>query len=199
MRVLVVSPGGMGCSGVLRTIANAGIETNCVQDSDGLKHHSGPLDPRYHRFGMDSVVYVWNDPLLAITSLWRRGWLGAQREKLTGTAADTNNSLADLWVETLTNGRDVFGIEQHCELWLAQMSWPMFVMDLRESDNRRPALARFLGTQEESLFSLRLKDRASSKLIDAPNEIHRIYERLDLAVQAKLKSDVRSMLPRDKG
>src|SRR3954454_14643330 len=99
MRVLVVSPGGMGCTFVLRTLGVAGLSMNDSGDGDGLKHHRDPLDVRYREFHPERVVYVWNDPLTSILSHYRRGWLAIQRNKLPASEQVASDGLQDLWDE----------------------------------------------------------------------------------------------------
>jgi hypothetical protein len=195
-KVLIVSPGGMGCTFVLRAIAQCGFITNARKDEDGLKHHFDPRDARYRCFNPDRVVYVWNNPLLAIMSLHRRGWLDVQHDKLTGIARATGNSLEQLWSETAAAGHDVFGIAAHYEMWRTRISWPTFVMDLRDRDGWQAALARFLSLGEDALSNLRPRDRAAHDLASVPEVVRRVYARLDELVQATREPTARADLPR---
>ena len=84
MRVWVVSPGGVGCSYFIKRLQAKGIVTNDIGDRDGLKHMNAPAGSKYEenmkRF--DKIVYVYNDPLLAIQSHYRRGWPFVQHKKI---------------------------------------------------------------------------------------------------------------------
>ena len=83
--MLVVSPGGMGSTSLIEQLRAAGLETNCPSDTDGFKH-SPDAKKVMAAFNPESVIYGWNQPLLAILSLERRGWLNRQHKKLGGKA-----------------------------------------------------------------------------------------------------------------
>jgi hypothetical protein len=177
--VLVVSPGGMACTYVLRSLRELGVQTNDPFDRDRLKHCGNPEDRRYSICKGWKRIYVWNDPLLAICSFARRGWLVQQRRKLLGREAGALESLELLWRETSAQRQDVYGIERHLARWHSFEEGTMFWLDFRNLDRCRERLAEFLGITSTQIHSMRLHERRASKAELAPPGIREIYSALD--------------------
>lgn len=174
--VLVISPGGMGCTYMLNSMWGL-WKTNDPNDSDGLKHFPDPTDPRFS--GMTPrVVYVWNDPLKAILSHHRRGWLQQQCSKLQGTVEATE-SLESLWDCCLKGNSDVFGILNHAENWLTDCPLPLFFLDLRKLNAEKENLGDFLGG---SVRHLAMRPRASYSEIQVPAGVRSLYASIDSKV-----------------
>jgi len=183
-RVLVISPGGMGCTFTLEVLRRAQIETNDPYDADGLKHHWNPRDPRYQIFAPAKTVYVWNDPLAALLSISRRGWLDDQAAKLGTKASGKTLSLRALWFETSRAHRDTFGLERHVDLWVNM--WPpslFFLLDFRLLHVQLSNLADFLERERHALDDLRVHKRAQYDLRAIPSDVIDVYRTLDLKVR----------------
>ncbi len=188
----IVSPGGMGCSFVIDQIALKAL-TNARNDSDGLKHHPYPEKLRLDESSA-KVVYVWNDPLRAILSLHRRGWLSNQCLKLNGMQF-ASNSIEKLWDTTVIYGLDVFGISEHARSWAEFGSFQMFFLDLRAIEGSKEELQDFLGFKIPDLVH---RERTIYETREIPTEVQRIYAELDSGVrkrfQARLKLRIEPLI-----
>lgn len=185
MNVLVVSPGGMGCTFTIKALGALGLTMNDHRDGDGLKHHFDPLDSRYSVFSPDRVIYIWNDPLTAVMSLNRRGWLTEQRRKLTGRIDECY--LGDLWNETISRGRDSYGIEDHFVRWSQQRVWTTCFIDFRHLRTERDRIAIFLNLPSRVLKCLEPQERAQYDLSVIPEQVKGIYRALDDRVVCDLR------------
>lgn len=185
MNVLVVSPGGMGCTFTIKALSTIGLTMNNHRDGDGLKHHFDPSDSRYSVFGPDRVIYIWNDPLIAVMSLNRRGWLTEQRRKLTGRMDEY--CLAKLWNETISCGRDSYGIEDHFMSWRQQRLWRTCFIDFRHLHVERDRIASFLDLPSRVLECLELRERSQYDLSVIPGQVKDIYRALDDRVVCELR------------
>lgn len=184
MKVLVVSPGGMGCTFLMERLGLAGFTTNSPYDTDTLKHRPNPTDQCYTDFAPDRIIYVWNDPLLATLSLARRGWLSIQHHKLGGK--ENFNSLEELWAKMTDH--DVYGFYQHWANW-AELE--PFQFDWRSRDGR---LEWFLGDCPP-LIEVKTLPRAKYDFDSVPARIKEIFYRLDLLVSTQAGTNALPKLP----
>ncbi len=176
LTTFIISPGGTGSSYILDHLSDI-IKTNASDDSDRHKHCPTPSDPRLPQVPA-RVVYVWNDPLLAILSLHRRGWFEVQSAKLKGEI-DGVRDLDTLWKLTGIWGRDLYGIDRQARAWLAQHRWPLFFLDMRELENTRGALESFLGLDLPKLI---YTERAEYDYDAIPANVRNIYHALDTEI-----------------
>lgn len=176
--VLVTSPGGMGCTYVIESLTGR-VDVNEANDSDSLKHCSDPLDARFSGLAA-RVVYVWNDPLKAILSHERRGWMQSQCLKL-GGRHDSATNLTSLWDACLAEETDVFGLLRHAENWLAPHRWPVFFLDMRQIARDKGRLGEFIGL---GLDNLCLLPRSSYEQVRIPDRIREMYHEIDSRVRA---------------
>lgn len=163
----------MGCTYVIECLSRS-LETNSASDADLLKHCPNPADPRYDAF-KGRVIYVWNDPLLAIFSHARRGWLWDQCFKLGGQFQSACN-LDTLWRACIEANSDVSGILSHAERWLKGCRTPLFFLDLRQIGVQTAQLSRFLGL---SVGALELQERTHYDLSSVPPEIRSLYRSIN--------------------
>ena len=78
INVIVSSFGGVGTTFLMRHLQNY-TTTNCPHDYDGYKH--SPLPPIGFNKSL-RFVYIYGDPVLAVISLFRRGYANQQLKKL---------------------------------------------------------------------------------------------------------------------
>ncbi len=176
--VIISSPGGMGCSYLLESLERR-IATNAFDDSDRLKHCPTPYDSRIPAT-CTRAVFVWNDPLKAILSLHRRGWLSVQCQKLEGYLF-ASRSCEVLWEMTSVFSRDVYGIENQAANWIKAPRWPTLFFDMRRIRESRDALANFLCCDASDL---ELLPRTTYDLTTVPADVQQVYQRLDEKVQS---------------
>lgn len=175
--LMITAIGGVGCSYVISEFQTAFCTNVANKGNDWIKHCSDPYDPRF--CGSFKVIYVWNDPLLAILSHNRRNWLELQCGKLHGSIENAKN-LSTLWKATANAGCDIYGIYKHAKAWSSQTRWPVFFLDLRKADLIQNQLIEFLG-HKAPLMCFRARhayDKAS-----IPPAVVTIYRQLDADVQ----------------
>lgn len=107
--VCVVSFGGVGCTALMKVLSQY-LRVNNINDKDGLKHKRSP---RLGAYQTKKVIYVYNNPINAILSLYRRNFQRSQYKKLTGKTAPP---LMTLW-RYAYSGRDLFQLENHFDNW----------------------------------------------------------------------------------
>lgn len=161
LEAVVVSPGGMGSTYLIDLLRENGLRVNCRDDSDGLKH-SGAI---FHH--QQKVVFVWNDPLKALFSLDRRGFLKEQFRKLTG--GEFNSSLERLLAE-----EDPLGLVSYARSWAKHPS--VLFLDLRESEG--DALQDFLNRSD---LAIEKRERKVQAVAVSP-EIEARFAQLDREV-----------------
>jgi len=181
MDVCVVSFGGVCCSHVLQILNKNNITTNHLRDGDGLKHL---YSPNTHKFNkkIKKIIYVYNDPLLALLSHYRRHWPYQQHLKIRGNQKKvdkkTCNTYSKLEELTISNGQDVYGLEDHFNEWYKYKgNVPILFIDLRQSD-ANDVINKFLGSNVTFDF----KERNSNKT-NCKSEMIKIYEELDTKIR----------------
>lgn len=167
----------MGSTALIEALRAQDFQTNCPEDTDGLKHFPDPIAERFLAFAPDRVIYVWGDPLLALLSLDRRGWLEWQRFKITGIPFHFLN-LEILWKNTLIAESDVYGLRYHRDLWEEQVQWPLIFFDWRKLESCQTELELFLDLLPGTL-ALQVKEHALYDLKLIPDSVKEIYARLD--------------------
>ena len=169
LEVVVVSPGGMGATYMIDLLRKKGLRINSRDDRDRLKHSP----PHFHH--KQKVIFVWNDPLKAILSLKRRGFLAAQYRKLVGSKF--NSSLEEILVDR----EDPLGIVSYALAWARHPS--AFFLDMRNPDSA--GLRTFLGRTD---VELEIRERKIQN-VDLPIEIQESFTALDKKVVAIFKAN----------
>ena len=110
--VCIVSYGGVGCTALMKVLGRY-IRVNNLDDKDGLKHKNSPELDIYQKGKIKRVIYVYNNPMNAVLSLYRRHFHRAQYRKLTGKKAPPNFKLQDY----ISSGEDLFQMKSHFHNW----------------------------------------------------------------------------------
>ena len=153
----------MGSTALIEGLQAAGFSTNCPNDSDGLKHKPEPVG------GFDRIIYVWNDPLLAVLSLARRGYLAVQHKKIGGR--EQFDSLRGLW-ERVPDHPDIYGFQRH---WTSWQTVKPFQFDWR---SRSETLEQFLACARP-LTHLQCRPRTSYDLNLIPIQVKEVFAFID--------------------
>jgi len=177
-KLLVVSFGGVATTSLIRTLSKK-MCCNAVDDQDGLKHLCSPDRLREADSGkaVTRVLYVYNDPLLALRSLYRRNFGQYQHRKIVGDYPylpdDALQDFGKLQEMTVKAGRDVFGLEQHFSSWYQDCRLPAMFVDMRDPE-AISKISRFVGEDVEFEIGERIAttENCSADMID-------IYRRLD--------------------
>lgn len=184
----VISSGGTGCSAFLdfcnRNLKN--IKTfNSATDGDGLKHTS------FHNYEknkdkFDKIILIMNDPLLAIESLFRRGYYCAQINKLLGNTNDAKivpKNRIDLYKKTVQLNREILGFEKQFDFFTSIKDKPILFINFNDILEKKELISQFLGVPLHIWNDFYIKKRNTNKeniLNDKniPNKILDIYDKL---------------------
>lgn len=193
MKVWVVSFGGVGCSYTLAQLAKSKISTNHQDDSDGLKHLYSPVSTKYSEQidKVDKIIYIYNDPLLAILSHIKRGWLFEQHRKITGAKITGNPAVLtddvcknyiDFEKHTLAMNNDQFGCSIHFEQWYNyEHKKPILFIDFRDKTFEHQ-IQTFINTP----VKFELKQRTSNKN-RCKADIIAVYDDIDTGIKTKIQ------------
>jgi len=162
--VCIVSYGGVGCSALMQVL-NRFLKTNNPNDADGLKHKNSPKLPIYKGNIIRKVIYVYNNPMNAVISLYRRNFQQAQLRKLTGKKAPPNFTLKNY----AKSGIDIFEMEQHFHNWaIGSNKFPILMVNgatMYKNTNLRKIM-HFLGVNIPLLFFQQKPRKSNYKTID---------------------------------
>lgn len=118
--VRIVSFGGVGCTYIIKKVQDLNIITNHIFDRDIFKH------PHYSsniNQGIEAkkTIYVYNDPMKAVLSHYRRKWQIGQHNKITCSDHRMNSDVIRffnvLQDKTIEMGEDIYGVERHFYSW----------------------------------------------------------------------------------
>jgi len=144
--VCVVSYGGVGCSSLMRVLSGY-IRVNNVDDKDGLKHRNSPSLDVYSKAQIRRVIYIYNNPMNSVLSLYRRHYQRAQYKKLTGMIATDDVMTLENYI---ASGQDLFQLESHFHNWSAgSEKFPILMVNgatMYQPKNLQKLL-RFLGVK----------------------------------------------------
>ena len=187
MKCLVVSFGGVCCTHIMSQIAKSNIHVNSHSDSDGLKHMYSPYSTKYNQqiSKFDKIIYLYNDPLLAILSHFRRKWVFTQHKKITKTPllkASVCNNYIEFEKHTLSVGKDVFGCSTHFEEWYNyEHKKPILFVDVRD-ENFEHQIQSFLNTP----VTFELIPRNSNKN-NCNDDMVALYDDIDTKIKNKIQ------------
>jgi hypothetical protein len=184
--ILVVGPGGSGQSYFMQFINGLlhleykdrliyikynPLITNCIINTDKLKHISSP---NKIKTSIDKCIYIFGDPHLSIMSHFRMGWAYAlgnpyNLEKKALIDYDTYIEIA------YKENKDMIGIEWQFDNWsTTKTSFPILFLDFTTILNNTLMIETFL-EKKIDFSSFRYRPRTSQKNND---KISIIYDNL---------------------
>jgi hypothetical protein len=179
--VLIVSPGGMACTYIHDIIGNR-LYKNDTNNNDNLKHLYSPDSPLMSINDINKVLYIYNDPLLAILSHFRRGWACVAHRTINPHADIPEEVFADIETfaeHTIQQGNDVFGIYNHFNEWYTKCTHDICFVDFRDTD-RDQKLTQFLNIPIHTIYNM----RESSKFrVNIPDKFIDIYKKVDMRIR----------------
>lgn len=173
--VLIVSSGGCGCSYLNRAIQQK-FDTNPTSNIDQMKHLYCPTSHLLTYNKVDKIIFVYNDPLLAILSHFRRGWAVMQHkgicpkeEHMDYSILETKEKYFDYVKE---NKKDGFGIINHALRW-RNYEKCLFV-DLRNIEKTEQQISDYLK------ININLeKFKRKSNIFGVDDEVVSLYKKWD--------------------
>lgn len=114
IEVLVVSAGGVGTTFLIKAIGKY-RRVNCTDDTDGFKHLTIPPISRNPDL---KIIYLFGDPIMACTSLFRRSYHHTQSIKNGKYMSSSYVIPFEMTVEAYSRGqRDGLYFERHFDHW----------------------------------------------------------------------------------
>jgi len=149
MKITVVSAGGCGQTFFMKFLNENNIETNCLLDTDNIKHCSHPKFVFDKSKTTEKVIFLYNNPFLTILSHFRRNWHWTQMHKL-GSPYKINykkiTSIKDFINLTKQYGHDIFGIKYQFDNWINyDKSKSILFLDFTTIEKNQDILNEFIG------------------------------------------------------
>lgn len=189
----LISFGGAGCSHIHSLLdMNSRLIKNDVDDRDNLKHLSSPDQSTYQCNNFRSVVYLYNDPLRAIVSHYRRGWQLMQHKKLIAKPKDLMieevSNLKLLQETVLKIKRDVFGLEQHFYNWIKLAERNNFaVVDFRDVADVKNVFSQLISMNiDYTIQEISSESRGIINTLD--KEFVDYYTQVDVRIREEIKN-----------
>tara|TARA_E500000178_G_scaffold306350_1_gene318453 strand:+ start:571 stop:1263 length:693 start_codon:yes stop_codon:yes gene_type:complete len=123
--VYIVSWGGVGTTSFMKWLQDNNIKVNNLSDTDsfkpgdqygsGIKHIPHPLHHRLAKYKINKAIFIYDDVINSIVSLWKRNYQSPQVKKLTGN----RNEIPREWTlqDYVSNNEDLFEFQQMYENW----------------------------------------------------------------------------------
>jgi hypothetical protein len=153
----IVSHGGVATTTILEFLKAHG-NVNDPADRDGLKHLVRPptgVRPR------GAFIYVYGDPVLAVISLYVRGYAGLQARKNGHVSIRPIPRSVD---DYASQGFDALRLTRHLQSWLlAPARWPVVFVDSRRLWDNSTTLLMMLGLDKRELTFPEKRGRRSDE------------------------------------
>jgi hypothetical protein len=181
---IVVSAGGVATTFLLDFFGERGIRCNDSHDRDTLKHCPRPPITLNRRL---KVVYVVGDPVVAVGSLFRRGYQHEAFSKFTrfSGAKPCAKALSDLRTYAETK-QDLLMLERHFLNWTNRFQvYSTFVVKYDDIWTCFPDMLDFLGLPPQ--FSCELSEKRSREST-LPREISDLLEQTYSTLRGRVNS-----------
>ena len=167
-KLLIISAGGIGTTTAISEFHKIPeLESNCPNDSDGLKHlpfNRLVADHAEQLKDVKRILYLWGNPMHAVASLYRRGYQVTQAMKTRSEPfPDGSHSKAaseravPRTIEAYAASKyDIFQMQKHIESYLTNRNDTSFrpglaFLQMERKTEHLDKLAHFLGVPRLSL------------------------------------------------
>lgn len=187
--VLVISAGGGGTTYFMDYLLNnTDLKINHKDDKDTLKHISFNRKDELNNVNCDRIIYLYNDPLLAIKSHFRRNWAFVQLEKHGNPHKLNKNHLKniDIFLEkTKLMNTDLYGIKEQYDFFMNdKINKNILFINFNNIPKNKKIIANFIGKDEKIFDNFKIKLRNSNnKDNDSPiiKKVYKdLYEKIDI-------------------
>ena len=188
---IVASAGGGGTTYLLNYLhEHTSLRTNDLVNYDGLKHPSRKLLDTIYMANPRKVLYVFNDPALAIESHFRRGYVPSLLANLDNphnlTYMNGIDAKKHYYADVSVQRMDLFGIENQFDFVTSgELPCDVLCIDfprLNDQDTR-DRVAEFLEIPVQSLSTIHVRASRHSDTKHLPTEYVNVYS----ALYAKMK------------
>lgn len=192
---LVVSYGGVGTTFLIEFFDRY-RSVNDAYDRDGLKHL--PVQPMALNPEM-KVVYVFGDPVEAVTSLFRRGFHSTQSLKLSNRLFPHRPVAHTTSLEEYAHQlRDDMMLHSHFSEWLANaMQYPTLFVRYDDIWNSLPSILNFLDIPQDQASHFPVRKSRSSSLSKIDSDALRCLDATyaDLRLQQNEMGSIHTLYP----
>ena len=114
--VYVVSWGGVGTTAIMDFLLDYNIKINCLHDFDKIKHINSPNHEKLKNIKIKKTIFIYDDVINSILSLWRRKFQHKQLRKITD-GKETLGKDGSL-TKYCDNNRDLFKFQTFFNNWI---------------------------------------------------------------------------------
>ncbi len=186
VEVLVASYGGVGTTFLSEAISRYRL-VNDPRDMDGYKHCPvPPLRGSKHL----KVIYVVGNPILAVASLFRRGFHSDQAGKLQYSQWIRRFPNRNLTLEDYAkNGMDLFLFEEHFEAWTNEyVFYPTLVLKYESIHESLTQIREFLSLPPEFVSDFPPQKERGSSLDKIALETLKNLQKMYASLENKINS-----------
>jgi hypothetical protein len=181
--VLIISAGGGGTTYFMDyLLKNTDLKINDINDKDTLKHISFNRKIELNNVNCEKIIYLYNDPLLAIKSHFRRNWAMNQLKKHGNPhklkEADVTN-IDNFLEKTEKNNKDLYGIEEQYDFYMnGKINKHILFVNFNNILKNKKQIADFIGEDEHLFDNFKIKSRNSNNIDKGSKIIINIYKEL---------------------
>jgi len=160
---IVVSYGGAGTTEFIQYLGQWMRVNHPNSLQDGIKHANSPAHPVLMGRRIGAAVYLYDDPVRAMISVFRRGLHTRHAAKLASSQHRsgveyreyvTSHERSMALDQYLAEGRDHLGFGQHVTNWLTHSTtFPILFVRFDVLFESAEAIARFVGLQRNAVAS----------------------------------------------
>lgn len=180
--VLIISAGGGGTTYFIDYLSNnTDLKINDVNDKDTLKHISFNRKNELNNVKCNKIIYLYNDPLLAVKSFYRRNFT-THIEKLGNPHNLSNKYLEnyDLYIDNVINlNKDLYGIEEQYNFYMnGKINKDILFVNFNNILKNKKQIADFIGKNGHIFNNFKIKPRNSNDIDKDSKIIKKIYKEL---------------------
>ena len=178
--VYVVSWGGVGTTAFLNFLNECNLDVNTNNDIDikgkngskyssGIKHINSPNHKKLKKYKIQKAIFIYDDVINSILSLWKRNYQCYQVMKLT----NNRNTIPESWslVDYVKTDQDLFEFQQFYYNWLTTpKNYPCLFVKGQQLYKHRFHILKFLDLPISSSF-IKNHQRNSDWFQDIDNQI----------------------------
>ena len=164
---LIISFGGGGTTYLMHNLHDIKkLNTNSPYDYDGLKHISYNRLDKLNKVNCDKILFLFNDPLLAIESHFRRDFKDRQLKKL-GDPHGIGDIVLDKTKyhnEVIKQGKDLYGCKEQFEFFAQnnKINKSVMFIDFNSIPKYKYKIAKYLKINVSLLDDISVKKRHSN-------------------------------------
>jgi hypothetical protein len=181
--VLIISAGGGGTTYFMDfLLKNTNLKINHKDDKDKLKHISVNRKKVLNNVNCDKIIYLYNDPLLAIKSHFRRNWAFDQLKKHGNPyklKEENVQNLDSFFKNTEMNNKDLYGIKEQYDFYMNDsINKNILFINFNNISENKNKIAKFIGVDETIFDKFEIKSRNSNNKNNDSHIIKKIYKDL---------------------